>query len=292
MTVETWLMDWLALRKLEVKPRTLESYQDLVSRYIVPSIGSLEVSSVAPEDVRHLLASIVSKGYGRTAELVYVLLTSAFSDLDNSPMRKVKRPKHKQQRPQPWNDDQMRLYLSACSVHRHGLALSLALRLGLRRGEICGLRWQDIDLTNNVIHIVNQRQRLATGELVDCPPKSESSVRDIPIPADMLPALKKARGLPSAYLCSVTPSGLNAAHRKIVQELDLPPIPLHGLRHSMASASLRHGGQMRALQDILGHSSYTTTANIYTHPDNSMKLAALDAAVNVCYTVIQEIRAR
>ena len=285
MTVKTWLLDWLSLRRAEVKPRTLESYDDLITRYVIPAIGAIDIAALSPNDLRHLLATIVAKGYTRTAELVYVMLKCAFQELDFNPMNKVKRPKHHQARPLPWSDEQIRLYLSACSVHRHGLALSLALRLGLRRGEICGLRWQDIDFAAGILHVCNQRQRMANGMIVDCPPKSESSVRDIPLPADLIASLRKARGLPSAYLCALTPSGLNSAHRKLVENLGLPSIPLHGLRHSMASASLRHGGEMRALQDILGHSSYTTTANIYTHPDTALKLAALDAAAFACYTV-------
>lgn len=284
MNVSTWLNDWLILRTEELRPRTIESYRDLIDRYVVPSIGSIEAEALRPEDVRHMLAAIVAAGKTRTAELCFVMLKCAFADLETNPMLKIKRPKHKQTRPEPWQDAEIDAYLAACRAHRHGLALSLGLLLGLRRGEICGLRWGDVDFDAGMIYIRNQRIRLSTGEIIDAPPKSETSIRDLPIPAQLLPQLKRARGLPDVYLCALTPSGLDQAHRKLVRRLGLPQIPLHGLRHSMATASLRHGGKMRALQSILGHANYATTANIYTHPDKTMLKTTLDAVTTSCYT--------
>lgn len=288
MTVATWLDDWLALRSLELRPRTIEQYQDLIDRYIVPQIGAVEVSALVPDTIRHLLATIAASGHSRTAELVYVLLRAACRDLDGlDPMRTVRRPAHRQRSPDPWDDQQAASYLAALSDHPHGLALSLAILLGLRRGEVCGLRWGDVDIAAEVIHVRNQRLRLATGEIIDCPPKSAASVRDLPIPAPLLASLRAARGLPTAYVCPLTPSGLDTAHRKLVRRLGLPHIPLHGLRHTMATACIRHGGDMRALQSVLGHSSYTVTANRYTHPDRLMLRAAIDHGPAMCYTVSQ-----
>lgn len=288
MTVASWLNDWLLLRSAELRPRTREQYQDLINRIINPVIGSLEVSALAPDDVRHLLASIAAEGHSRTAELCFVLLKAAFRDFDGpSPMRTVRRPAHRQQSPAPWDDSQAAAYLAALADHPHGLALSLALILGLRRGEICGLRWADIDFDAGVLHVRNQRVRLATGEIIDAPPKSATSDRELPLPAVLLSQLRAARGHPSAYVCPLTPSGLNTAHRKLVARLGLPHIPLHGLRHTMATACIRHGGDMRALQSVLGHSSYAVTADRYTHPDRSMLLSAIDAGPALCYTVIR-----
>lgn len=285
MTIENWLSDWLALRSAELKPRTQEQYSDLIRRYIVPGLGSIPAEDLRPDHLRHLLAEICAAGHTRTAELVYVLCRCAFADLDNLDFRKVRRPAHKQQTPAAWSDADMLAYLAALKDHPHALALQCGLILGLRRGEICGLRWGDIDFDAEEVHIINQRIRLATGELVDAPPKSATSARTIPIPAPLLGALKASRGLPGAYVCRLTPSGLDSAHRRLVQALGLPYIPLHGLRHSMATSCIRHGGEMRSLQQILGHASYSTTANRYTHPDHGMLKTAVDAAASFWYTM-------
>ena len=286
MLLETWLTDWLILRRPELKPRTLESYTDLCKRHILPALGALELSEVTPEAISHLLASISGAGHSRTAEMCYVLLRCALRDVEPNPMQRVRRPAHRQKSPEAWSDEDLAAYISALRGHKHGLALLLGALLGLRRGEICGLRWQDIDFREGIIHICNQRQRMATGEIVDLPPKSATSDRLLPIPAPLLPLLKQRRQL-SGYLCSLTPSGLDAAHRRLVCRLDLPYIPLHGLRHTMATACIRHGGDMRSLQSVLGHASYATTANRYTHPDRKMLQLAIEKANALCYAVLQ-----
>lgn len=283
MDLLTWLNDWVSLRRSELAPRTIEQYEHLISRWIGPAIGDLDLSALSPERIRHALAEIP---HGRTAELCYVLLSAALKEHDPALMARVRRPAHRQKQPSPWSDEQIAVYLDALKAHRHGLALSLAIQCGLRRGEICGLKWSNVDFDAEELHIVSQRQRLESG-IVDCPPKSFSSIRDVPIPASLLPRLKAARGMPSAYVDPITPNALDTAHRTLVRRLGLPPLPLHGLRHSMATACLRHGGDMRSLQAILGHSSYATTANIYTHPDRQMIRHAVDVAVTACYTVLQ-----
>ncbi|MBR2698566.1 MAG: site-specific integrase [Clostridia bacterium] len=286
MTVTDWLTDWLVLRSAELKPRTQEQYADLIRRFIVPAIGTIEAEDLRPDHLRHMLAQICASGHTRTAELVYVLCRCAFADLDNLDFRKIRRPAHKQTSPAAWSDADMLTYMGALKDHPHGLALALGLLCGLRRGEICGLRWRDIDFDAEEIHITNQRLRLASGEIVDAPPKSETSARIIPAPAPLLSQLRASRGLPSAYVCSLTPSGLDSTHRRLVLALGLPYIPLHGLRHSFATSCIRHGGEMRALQSVLGHASYSTTADRYTHPDMGMLHCAVDAAASFCYTVI------
>lgn len=286
MLLSTWLSDWLSLRAPELKPRTLESYSDLIHRHISPHIGNIPLEDLSPLQISHMLAQISAEGHSRTAEMCFVLLRSALRDLEPDPMRKVRRPAHRQESPEPWSDAQIGVYIHAIRGHKHELALLLALLLGMRRGEVCGLRWQDIDFQQGVIHVVNQRQRMASGEIVDCPPKSLSSVRVLPIPPSLLPLLRARRQL-AGYVCPLSPSGLDAAHRAIVRRLDLPYIPLHGLRHSMATACIRHGGDMRSLQSVLGHANYSTTANRYTHPDMEMLRKAIAQSATMCYDVIQ-----
>ena len=282
-TVSDWLGDWLALRSGALRPRTVESYKSLIALNIDPILGALPVVELTAQHIRPCLAKLAAEGHTRTAELCYILLAAALADVPGDPMRGVTRPAHIQRTPEAWTDDQMATYMAALADHPHGLALSLGLVCGLRRGEICGLRWQDIDFAASVINITNQRMRLDSGVIVDAPPKSRSSVRVVPVPAPLMVRLKAARQL-SGYIDGITPSGLDAAHRALVSRLGLPSIPLHGLRHSMATSCIRHGGDMRSLQLLLGHAKYSTTADRYTHPDRLMLQSAVDAAAAACYT--------
>lgn len=284
-TVAEWLGDWLTLRSGGLRPRTIESYQSNIRLHIAPVIGHIPVDQLTPMEIRPCLAKIIAEGHTRVAELCYVILSAALADVPTQPMKGVPRPAHIQRSPEVWTDDQIAVYSAALVDHPHGLALSLGLALGLRRGEICGLRWQDVSWETSEIFVTNQRMRLDSGQIVDALPKSRSSVRPIPIPTWLLARLKQSRQL-SGYIDCITPSGLNKAHRVLVARLGLPYIPLHGLRHSMATSCIRHGGDMRSLQQILGHAKYSTTADRYTHPDREMLRTAIDKAVVPCYTGI------
>lgn len=285
MKLESLLQDWLKLHAVSVRPRTVESYAHLLSAYVLPAIGGIDIEALTPRDIRHLLSGIAATGHTRTSELVFVMLKCALSECDYPEiMLHVKRPRHVQTRPEPWTAAQMAAYAAALESHPHGLALSLGLLLGLRRGEICGLRWQDIDFDSGFLAVCNQRIRLESGEIVDGPPKSAAGVRRLPVPPPLLARLRAGRQL-SGYVDAITPSGLDHAHAALVRRLGLPPIPLHGLRHSMATEALRQHADMRALQAILGHASFSTTANIYTHPDDAMLRTALASVSCSCYNI-------
>lgn len=281
-----WLTDWLILRTPVLKPRTVESYADLIRRHIAPSIGGIDLQELRNTDIAHFLATVSASGRTRTAELIYVMLKAALRDLEPNPMRQVPRPLHTQTTPVAWTDEQTAVYLRALDGHPHRLPLLLALMMGLRRGEICGLRWEDIDFSRWIIHIRNQRQRLNSGEIIDCSPKSASSMRTIPVPEPLRRPLSASRQL-SGYITRLTPSGLDAAHRRLTQRLEIPYTPLHGLRHTFATSCIRHGGEMKSLQLLLGHADYATTANRYTHPDIEMLQTAIALATNPCYNVLQ-----
>ena len=284
MTTRDFLLSWLSARSPGLRARSVESYQSIICLHINPVIGSVPTDQLGPDHIRAVLSR--ASGLSRTAELCFVVCRAALADLPGQPMRGVTRPAHIQRTPEPWSDDQIAVYLSALADHPHGLAPALGLSCGLRRGEICRLRWSDVLWDESTIQITNQRIRLSSGQIVDAPPKSRAGARPVPVPGPLMDRLRAARQL-SGYIDSITPSGLDQAHRALVARLGLPPIPLHGLRHSMATACIRHGGDMRCLQQLLGHASYTTTATRYTHPDRAMLRATIDAGSASCYTGVR-----
>ena len=202
-TVQQYLTDWLTLRSLTLKPRTVESYRGLFRRYVFPALGGADLAALSPIDLAHLLAAIVSDGHTRTAELLYTVLNAAFKLLPENPLHGVPRPRHTQESPPVWDDEQIAAYIAALSGHKHQLGLSLGIMLGLRRGEICGLRWEDIDFKDNLIFIHRQLVRLDSGDLIECDPKSKTSTRVLPIPNGLSALLRASRQL-SGRLCPLT----------------------------------------------------------------------------------------
>lgn len=284
MTLEAYLHEWVLLRSAGIRPRTVESYESLIRLHIGPAIGDRKLGKVKAKHIAAMLKSIVDDGHARTAQLCYDLLRSALRSaveekrIEQSPIEAIKRPKHRTKRGKAWSKAQTRAYVAAIRGHKHQLGWLLAIGMGLRRGEICGLRWSDVDLRARVIHVHNQRVRLADGRIVDQPPKSDAGTRDLPMPKPIYEAFRRAFQWGDGYVVPITPSALNAAHRTLLQRLDLPYIRLHDLRHTMATNAVRNGAAIRVLADVLGHSDPAVTARFYTHTDAEMMIQTVDAA--------------
>lgn len=284
MTLEAYLREWVLLRSAGIRPRTVESYESLIRLHIGPAIGDRKLSKLKARHIAAMLKSIVDDGHARTAQLCYALLHAALRSaveerrIERSPIDAVKRPKHRTKRGKAWSKAQTRAYVAAIRGHKHQIAWLLAIGMGLRRGEICGLRWSDVDLRARIIHVHNQRVRLADGRLVDQPPKSDAGTRDLPIPKPIYEVFRRTYQWSDGYVVPITPSALDAAHRTLLRRLDLPYIRLHDLRHTMATNAVRNGAAMRVLADVLGHSDPAVTARFYTHTDPDMMTDTVDAA--------------
>lgn len=282
MTVEEWLTAYLALRAPELAPRTLEQYADLVTRYIVPAVGAIPLEDLRPLAVAQLLAPI-SAQHPRSAQLVHRLLSTAlkcavsYGLLAVNPVAAVAAPRHRRADPRWLDADAARALLARTVGSRWHIAWSLALCLGLRRGELTGLRWGDVDLDKRLLSVCQQVQ-LIEGRPVACPPKSEAGLRSLPLPASLSAELamwrraQRAPTGPECYVLSchadggpVTPGALNHALARDMRRAGLEPINLHGLRHTMATMAVAQGVHLRVLQELLGHANISITADTYSH---------------------------
>ena len=284
MTLEAYLHEWVELRAPGLRPRTIGSYTSLIRLHIAPSIGSRKLAKLKARHIARMLQGIIDAGHTRTAELCFVLLRAALRSaveqrrIEWSPMDAVTRPKHDPAETHVWTQAQTRAYCEAIDGDRHQIAWLLAVGLGLRRGEICGLRWSDIDLRARVLHVRNQRQRLDDGRMIDAKPKSRAGTRTLPLPRMIYDALRRSYQFGGGYVEPITPSGLNAAHRRLLSRLDLPYIRLHDLRHTMVTNALRNGAAMRMISSVIGHSDPALTARVYAHVDDEMIADTIDAA--------------
>lgn len=305
MTMVEWLNQWISLRSAGLAPRTLEQYRALTRAYIAPALGAVELHAVQPAQISALLASICDAGHSRTAQLVFVMLRASMAEavrlgnLEKSVCDQVMRPRHFQAVTQYLEPEEMAAFASWCLTRPSAWAHAwlLAMLCGLRRGEIAGLRWRDVDFRAKEVHICNQRQAISGCGSIDLPPKSHAGVRIIPLSEPLLRLLRseKARqasvrvagGLPPAYVVAgrlngpVNPHALDRALSRALSAAGCPPVTLHGLRHSMATAAVSAGVSMRVLQDLLGHASMSTTAAVYAHVLHRDRTAAIDALTSL-----------
>ena len=163
-------------------------------------------------------------------------------------------------------ENQLRQYLASHS-DRTTLGIIVSMYTGVRIGELTALQWQDVDLKKRILTVRKTLQRIQCQDgvtktkLVITEPKSESSKRKIPIPAHVIPLLLKFQGNKNEYLISGKETPTNS-----------PLVNFHSLRHMFASRCIRLGFDVKALSEILGHSSVEITLNRYVHSSFEQKI--------------------
>ena len=162
------------------------------------------------------------------------------------------------------------------------LAVLLSYNMGLRIGEVCGLRWDDIDLHKGTLTIRKTVQRIYENRKTKIyigSPKSKCSERIIPIPGFLLPILKEYKRC--EYVLSgcekvVEPRTLQYRFKTLLKKAKIPSVTFHSLRHSFATNCIKLGFDVKTLSEILGHSSVEITLNRYVHSSMDRKRACMD----------------
>jgi len=293
---------WLELREPTVKVNTIVSYRGLLAGHILPVIGGLRVDKVKLSGLEDLQAHLLGKGLApRTVNyamwLVSAVLESAVRNdlISKSPSTGLQSLRASQVRPaRAFTREEAQAFIEAAREERHYVAFFLMLCLGLRRGEVLGLRWQDVDLHEGHLTI-NCTLRVAkeTGYVFDSP-KTVNSRRRLYLPPDAVDALrlhKENQELEQATArevwrsvgtvittqvgTPVHPDNLRRVLSRICARAGVPKLRIHDLRHTHASLVLR--SQLvddKVLSERLGHSDVRFTRQIYQHTYEEQHRAA------------------
>lgn len=287
-TVGDFARDWLAARAASVKPRTLEQYAEK-ARTITAAIGERSLASLTPATCAGVYAPYTVAGQLRTAQLVYSVLDMMLSDavewhlLDASPMAALHRPKYKLREIDPFEPDEA---AALQADPDHGIAWRLLAGTGLRRGEVCALRWTDIDLRRARVRVERQLVR-AGGKLYEDAPKSDAGMRTIPISAaladDLRGHLRKQflicrRGdyVISSDGARVEPRTVNRWLAAAAARAGVEDAHPHRWRHTYGADAVSAGVDIRVLQRLLGHSNISVTARYYAYVRPDVLRSAAD----------------
>ena len=300
-TVEQYLDHWLAtVVRPNRAPKTYQGYELVVRRHLVPVLGRKRLKALSVADVRRLVQGLTDSGLGvRTVQQVHAVLRNALEQAvrDEAVARnvaklvKVKTPDYEVGR--GLTVAQAKSLLEAVAAERLQALYVLAVYLGLRRAEVLGLRWADVDLEQERLQVTQTLQRV-DGQLQLLPPKTRHSRRTIPLPPPCVEALRQHRArqdreklalgpdwTDSGLVFTTTigtpiePDNLRRSWDKVRGVTGDPPARLHDLRHTCVSLLLDEGTPPHVVREIVGHSAIDVTMTIYAHASLDEKRTAM-----------------
>ena len=171
-----------------------------------------------------------------------------------------------------------------------GLGIYISLSTGLRIGEICALKWSDINVTDGILTVNRTIERIYIiegekkhTELVINTPKTKNSCREIPMNKELLGMLKPLKKVVNEDYYILTnderptePRTYRNYYKRLMEKLDIPKLKYHGLRHSFATRCIEVGCDYKTVSVLLGHSNISTTLNLYVHPNMEQKKRCID----------------
>ncbi len=292
-TLKAYLEQWLEQRyKLAaIRIGTYDTYRAILRNHIVPSLGHIPLQKLTPQHIQAFYTKKLDEGLSTgTVKCFHAILHGALeqavrwnlvgrnvSDLVTSPTLK----RHEMQTLTP---EQAQRLLEAARGRRLEALLTVALTTGMRRGELLGLHWQDIDFTEGCIHVRRSVRRLGKIGLVASEPKTQRSKRKIMVPPFVIDVLKQHRErLPAMrehvgtrwkeqdvvfsnkYGGYMDVAVLSHNFKRLLQRAGLPNIRFHDLRHTTASLLAKLKVHPKIVQEVLGHSNISMTLDIYSH---------------------------
>ena len=302
-TMAVWLRDWLASRA-DLRASTLATYVGHIDNYLVPLLGGQLLRSLSSEDLTALHQQLAAAGVSTvTARRIHATLSSALSAaveqgvIAVNPAQRIRLPKPGRYQAVVWTAEQASRFLAATSRDEHASLWRMALLLGMRRGELAGLRWDDLDLHAGTVTVTSTRVAVGAS-VVEGPPKSARSRRMLPLDPHTIGMLRRhqARQTHQArqedlgpvshvftgeYGQPLTPSWISRRFTELSRQIGLPAIRFHDLRHASATLGLAAGESLKEVSARLGHSSIMVTADTYLSPPDSLARASTQRLAGV-----------
>jgi len=298
-TVSEYLEYWLETHSANISIRTRVGYTTCIRRF-GRYLGTVTLQKLRPEHIQSAYKDMLDSGLSaRTVLHSHRVLSQALKDavkwglVLHNPAAAVTPPRPERKEAVAWDAVTIRRFMDAAEGSRHRDAYSLAALTGMRRSELAGLRWPDIDLKSARLRVVRTRQRIYGHGVVEGQPKTHRSRRSVALSPSAVSVLEsmKTRQIEmrlkagpawkqTDYVFTtdngvpIDPDKLSHEFRRIVNEAGLPKGTLRGLRHSYATALLTANVHPAVVQSALGHSSITLTIDTYSHVMPGLEEAA------------------
>ena len=292
LTVQEGCEQWLAAVKLRVKESSYANYENIVRRHILPQLGRASFTSLSAAKLNAFVSEKLSNGRldghgGLSAKTVRDIMT-VYRSVERYAAREYgirqtnyTMPKVERQELDilsKYERNKLEKYLMSTHTVTNS-AILLCMFSGLRVGELCGLKWSDIDFREGTISVNRTVQRInhhGSSEVVIGLPKSKRSVRQIPIPKFVLNYLEQYKANENLFVASgrqipIEPRTMQNRFKAVLRKCGIREINFHLLRHNYASACIELGLDVKTLSELLGHADASLTLNRYVHSSMEQK---------------------
>ncbi|GGC96286.1 tyrosine-type recombinase/integrase [Enterococcus wangshanyuanii] len=280
-----WTNYWLeTFVQPKVKGSTYASYKNKMDVHVLSKIGSIKLQKMTQSDIEKLLNDMRKTLKASSIRSIFSVFKTCISKavslnlLTENPCRGIELPKSERKTVQALSiKDQNRL-IKEVDTNQKFFSIILALQTGLRIGEICGLKWEDIDFEDNTLGVNRTILRIPTTdtgvrktEIVEITPKSQNSSRRIPISDSLRAKLLELHEISTSdYVISnkhkaLEPRTVAYRFQVVRKKIGLEKFSFHSLRHTFATRCLEAGGNIATISSLLGHSSTKMTLDCYTN---------------------------
>ena len=307
-TVSEFMSRWMeTYAATNVTLRTAHGYEGYIHRYIDPTIGKVALQSLTPSQIQKVYADMLERGLSNNTVLhLHRVLREALGHavkwgiIARNVADATSPPKKQQKQMEMWDVPTIVDFLELSHGTRFAHIHEFAVLTGLRRSEICGLKWESVDLDAGGLSVVATLQRIKGHGLVTGTPKTKSSRRTVDLAPETIDLLRIIRGGQMAqqleygsvwqntgYVFTdidgspLAPDMVTKDFCGLVREHGLPQLTFHGLRHAFATLGLKAGISPKVVSEALGHSNIGITLDTYSHVLPNMQTELSKAVANL-----------
>jgi integrase len=300
-TVREFLDTWIDTVKPELAITAWTNYRNVLGSYVLPHIGSVRLADLSPMDIKRWHGELLDHGRRNGAplavnsvKLAHRVLHRALADgvrwnvLPANPASSVRVPKGAHKEMSVWTSEEARRFLDSLEQDRLRGLWALALHTGMRRGELAGLRWSDVDLVGGTLTVAQQRTT-AGSQTVTMAPKARSQ-RQLALAGPTVSTLRDHLDRQTSERASagvawvetgyvfvdesgepLLPQRITKMFAAAIARTNVPTIRLHDVRHTMATNALAAGVHPKVVQEQLGHSTIAVTMDTYSHVPQAVR---------------------